>query len=144
MDQGVTVAKIPEYLLDWYDSAERLSRVDPRYSNEAFFRIKARYFSNWFQRNFKPGQREIWIWGFGKAVRDKSRWLSDNGLLIQGYIDVRERPMSRHKVIHYDMLKEQANPFVLSYVGDRKGKQLISKYLYDQDFVEGDDDYMMT
>ena len=136
MDNGISFAKVPQYLLDWYDSTNRLSRVDPRYSSEAVFKTKAVYFSKWFQKNYLPGEREIWIWGFGKAVREKSKWLKQNGITIQGFIDLKERKSDRYKVIHYSMLLDQHNPFVLSYVGDRKGKSMIAQYLNDNNFIE--------
>ena len=144
MDRGVLTAKVPEYLFDWYDSQNRLSRIDPRYSSEAVFKTKAIYFSKWFQHNFPPGQREIWIWGFGKAVREKSKWLEQTGITIHGYIDLKELKSDRHRVIHYSRLGDQNNPFILSYVGDRKGKLLIAQYLNDNNFIEGRDYYLMA
>ncbi len=144
MDAGVLAAKLPNFLLDWYDSCNRLSRVDPRYSTEAFFRTKAAYFTKWYRRNYQPVQREIWIWGHGKAVREKSKWLEHNGITIHGFIDLKERKSEPYRTIHYSRLPDRNNPFVLSYVGDRKGKLLIAQYLNTNNFVEGVDYYMMA
>jgi len=38
---GPSMAKLPEILLDWRDSPRRLSRIDPRCSQQAFGRLRA-------------------------------------------------------------------------------------------------------
>lgn len=43
LEAGVRMAKVPRELLTWHDAPGRLSRTDPRYDPEAFFRVKAGY-----------------------------------------------------------------------------------------------------
>ncbi|HDR52516.1 MAG TPA: glycosyltransferase family 2 protein, partial [Mariniphaga anaerophila] len=50
LDAGVKMAKLPEPLLEWHDYSTRLTRTDERYTTEAFFRIKARYFKKWSEQ----------------------------------------------------------------------------------------------
>lgn len=62
LEAGVKMSKIPEQLIEWHDYATRLTRTDKRYSIEAFFRIKARYFKSWSKKN-NPFHPNIWVWG---------------------------------------------------------------------------------
>jgi glycosyltransferase involved in cell wall biosynthesis len=143
MDRGVCFGKVPETLLTWYDRPDRLSRRHDKYSAEAFFRLKARYFEKWAAKNL-PEDRPILIWGNGKTVRKKSRPLWRYDLPITGYIDVRPQVVQMKKkpyVYHFEDIPEGA--FILSYVGDRNGKQQIEEFFRRTGRLAGTDYFFM-
>ena len=137
------MAKIREFLLDWHDSSNRLSRIHSNYSEEAFYRLKARYFAQWFFKTFPDNPPEIVVWGYGTTVKRKSSFLKQYGLTIRRYIDVKAN-MMHDEVIHYREVKHLKGIFVLSYVADRQGKLEIMQYLASCGFQEGKDFYMMA
>lgn len=143
MNGGVKMAKIREFMLDWYDSPNRLSRIHSNYSEEAFYNLKARYFTGWFFKTFPDNPPEIVIWGYGPTVKRKSSFLKQYGLTIRRYIDVKAN-MRNNEVIHYRELQYSKDIFILSYVADRQGKLKILQYLASSGFQEGKDFYMMA
>jgi hypothetical protein len=85
------------------------------------------------------------IWGTGKFVLQKSKYLDDYGLTISGYIDVLSDPDKKIKnkpVFYYKDLPE--NVFILSYVSDRAGRLQIHEFLIQNGYKEGEDFYMMS
>lgn len=145
MEKGVKIGKVPEYLLDWFDDANRLSRRHKKYSIEAFFRIKAEYFARWYISYFGAKKPQILIWGTGKPVKQKSQYLEEFGLDIAGYIDVLDKKdyfFNGKPVFYYKDIPERI--FILSYVGDRDGKKLIYEYLTSNGYEEGRNFYFMT
>jgi len=143
LDSGVRIGKVYEPVLHWRDHARRLTRNDNRYSQDAFYRIKARYFSTWFHRSKKAGD-SVLIWGTGKSVWEKSRFLKDRGIEVLGYIDVKNNKsvFKEKPIFHYSSIP--ANQFILSYVSDREGRQEIYNYLLKNGFDPGEDFYMMS
>ena len=146
MDKGVRFAKIKKELLTWFDSPGRLSRVHPNYSQEAFYSTKTQYLANWVFRKFPAKMPQIWIWGWGKKVFQKSSYLQAYGLSVKGYIDVSIRTAKQQKrnVIHYSEIPAPENTLILSYVGDRIGKIRISRFLVSKGYKAGVNFYMMA
>jgi glycosyltransferase involved in cell wall biosynthesis len=142
MEHGVKFAKVPEILFQWSDYPGRTSRTNRNYDSNKFSRLKARYFSRWWQKN--QLQYEIWIWGYGKEVFRKSNYLTEEGIEIKGYIDIKNRPDVERNVIYYDSVETNDNRFILVYVGDREGKRKILEFLKSQGKVVGDDYLFMS
>jgi hypothetical protein len=145
MDQGVRFSKVDEVILDWYDDASRLSRIHTNYDSESFFEIKTRYFFKWFRKKFEFKPRPILIWGAGKPVIEKSKYLEDYNLEIVGYIDVirkKDHNINGKPVFFYEDIP--GGVFILSYVSDRTGRQQIHEFLIKNNYMEGKDFYMMT
>lgn len=141
MQNGIRFKKIDYQVLDWYDYPDRLTRTSGNYSMEAFSRIKARYFSMWWKVNNRD--RELWIWGYGKEVFNKSKWLKEYGIDVTGYIDVKNRSGTTRKVIYYEQI-EFKNAFTLVYVSDRLGQQKISNWFENKGLVPISNFYFMT
>lgn len=139
--QGVKMAKVPEYVLEWYDSQDRLSRNDAAYDTDHFSQLKAKFFSEWVTREYSSAEiPPIYVWGTGSAVKKKSRYLESQGITIHKYIDV--QPTNSSKTIYYkDITRDMG--FILSYVSDRLGKSLIYDFLLKEGYQEGLDFYMM-
>jgi len=145
MDQDVRFSKIDGIILDWYDEETRLSRIHKRYSVEAFYRIKTKYFTKWFMNRFQQKLPPLLIWGTGKSVLQKSKYLDEYGLTISGYIDVVSKPDKKIRnkpVFYYKNIPE--NVFILSYVSDRVGRLEIHEYLIKKGYKEGKDFYLMA
>ena len=138
IDDGVKMAKLPEYLLDWYDSTERLSRQDPRYSPQSFYETKAKHLGHWL--NQSANNRPIWIWGAGRITRKRASLLLNKGIKFSGYIDIDPRKIGGHvnglQVIRPEDIPVIENPYIVSYVGNRGAREDIRKFLKDLGLTE--------
>lgn len=139
-DVGVRMGKVPRELLVWHDAPGRLSRTDPRYAPEAFFRLKAEYLARHLAR---AGRREVWIWGAGRPTRKRAAFLLDHDIQIAGYIDVDARKTGRLvggvPVIGPERLPAAGSILVLGYVSSRGARELIRTELLRRDYREGRD-----
>ena len=140
-EKGVRFAKVPEVLMIWNDSPNRLSRSSGLYHRDNFFELKAQYFAQW--KTKKTISKDIWIWGYGKVVFRRTAMLEKYGISIAGYIDVQEHSQTKRMVIHFNNY-DRSLGFVLVYVSDRDGKQLIQEFLDQRGAVAGIDYYFMT
>jgi glycosyltransferase involved in cell wall biosynthesis len=143
LHEGVHFHKLDETLLDWHDLPDRLSRTEGRYGTDAFFRLKTNYLVKWLKAYFK-NIPPVLIWGTGKSVYSKSKWLDFYQIDISGYVDVQEKKYAfRGKpVIDYQDISKDY--LILSYVSDRIGRVRIHEYLLTNGFLEGYDFFMMA
>ena len=130
--EGVQMAKVESKLLDWYDPPERLSRRDPRYSPDSFYKIKAKYLARWLKdQSFI--ERPIWVWGAGRITRKRAEYLEHAGIRFSGYLDIDPRKTNRAvkglPILQPDQLDLSVNPFVISYVGSRGARTKIKRFL---------------
>ena len=141
IDQGVQMAKLPEYLLDWHDSSDRLSRRDPRYSPQSFYETKAKYLAQWLIQS--ANNRPIWIWGAGRITRKRASLLSNEGIEFRGYIDIDPQKIGGHfngfQVIRPEDIPVIENPYIVSYVGNRGAREKIRNFLQGLGFSEESD-----
>ncbi len=142
MDAGVRMAKVPEVLLRWHDDPGRLSRTDPRYAPEAFYRLKALWLAEWLKREVEPPRR-VWIWGAGRPTRQRAAHLAAHGVAFAGYVDVDAKKTGRAvgglPVVGPDALPPREESFVLGYVGTRGARDLIRAALLATGRSEGRD-----
>ncbi len=142
LENGVRFAKLPEVLLHWADPPGRASRTQATYRQENFYRVKATYFSRWWQQHHR--HRQLWIWGFGKDVFAKVRPLLAAGVPIAGYIDLQERPGSPRKVRRYTSITAGNNHFYLVYIGNRQGKIAVARFFSRLSMQAGEDYLFMA
>jgi len=142
LEAGVKMAKIKEPLLEWHDYSTRLTRTDERYSTEAFFRVKAKYFKNWSEQNnrFHP---VIWVWGAGRKTRQRAKLLEKEGLRIEGFIDVVKNKTSTKKVIHFEEIPNSDEIFIVSLVTNQGVGNQVSRFLKKRNYLEGVDFILM-
>ena len=142
LEAGVRFAKCPEELLVWNDPPQRLSRRDPRYAVEAFYRIKAGYLARWLRREVAPG-RVLWLWGAGRVTRRRFDALEAEGLRFAGFIDVDPAKRGRHRdgrpVRLADELPDPATSFLLAGVAARGAREQILAHLVQRGWQEGRD-----
>ncbi len=138
LSKGVRFGKIPEVLLTWNDSVDRLSRTDQRYSIENFFRCKSRYLYEWLKKNnqFHP---EISVWGAGKKSRRYSKFLQDLGVRIKSFIDVDSNKCKNpdYEVMFYKNLKGRDDIFIVPFVLNRGASIEIREYLVELGYKDG-------
>ena len=81
---GCRFVRVPEVLLQWRDSPERLTRRDPRYGSEARSRMRAHHLSN------LPGVDEhgVVIAGAGPIGKRLALDLQNEGVAVKGFFDV--------------------------------------------------------
>lgn len=142
LDAGVAMAKVPEVLFTWHDLPDRLSRTDPRYSPEAFYRLKAQWLAEWLKHDLEPG-RAVWVWGAGRPTRQRAAHLAAHGVAIAGYIDVDAKKSGRKvggvPVVAPADLPPRETSFILGYVGTRGARDLIRSALEKSGRTEGAD-----
>ena len=136
ISNGVNIQKIPEILLDWYDSDTRLTRTDERYRTEAFYLTKTNYLVEWLIGNQHP---YIWVWGAGRKTRQRVTMLEEKGIWVEGFIDVKERELDNACCIHFEAFNWEAPSFVLSYVANWGARDEIREFLISKGKAEGVD-----
>jgi glycosyltransferase involved in cell wall biosynthesis len=134
---GYRAAKVPEPLYFWRDHPRRASRVDPRYSPEAFARLKAKYLAAGPLRHHK----RIVVWGAGQTSRRTVRPLVELGHEVAAWVDIDARKIGRRRrgapVVSPDVLPQWRDLPLLVYVGSRGARELIRPRLVQYGYVEG-------
>lgn len=133
---GVKMYKIPEVLLDWTDLPERLTRIDEKYTDQAFFEVKSRYLIDWLEENNKY-HPEVVVWGAGRKSRQRFFILHELGAQAKFYIDLRANPA--RKVIQYQHTPPAGRNFIISYVANRGAREKIRMFLVELGYIEGKD-----
>lgn len=136
LSQAIKIAKVPTPVLEWYDSNERLTRTNSIYSDESFFRIKTKYLSEWLKK-CNPFYPDVVVWGASKNSRKRAKHLSDNGIEILYYIDIKPRANLDREVIHYKKIQSSNEIFILVYMKQEDARDEIQSYLKDRGFLEG-------
>ena len=129
---GVKMKKVKQKIIKWYDSPIRLTRTDPRYSTDAFYKIKARYLAKWLS-DHNPFHPNILVWGAGRLSRRRSNYLLEYGISITQYIDLKKQ----EGVIHFKEIPDKNSCFIVSYVGSRGAREEIQQYLSMKHYREG-------
>ena len=137
LSHGVTLAKVPHILLDWYDSPSRLSRTNHRYSSEAFYRIKTDYLVDWLERR-NPFHPNVVVWGGGRKTRQRIHMLEAQDVCVQAIIDVVPHKTSLYPCIFYQDVAPPNQYFVLSYVSNRGQRDEIRQFLLERGYHEGE------
>lgn len=140
---GSSFAKVPKFLLEWREHAQRLTRIDSRYSLENFMRAKAHYLTLGPLTN----RDAIFIWGAGLMGRRISRYLVAHNQPLTAFIDIDPKKIGRTRrgkpVLHPDELlgywKRFKSPVLLAAVGVRGARKLIRTRLHKIGLEEGED-----
>jgi glycosyltransferase involved in cell wall biosynthesis len=137
---GARFCKHPQVLLYWRDSAERLTRTDPRYSPFAFRTLKARSLADGLVGSIDRVQ----IWGAGP---DGKAWLPELervGIAVMRYFDIDPRKIGgrirgRVPVLAWEKIEAFRDTLTLVSVGAKGARALIRHELQTRSFVEGRD-----
>ena len=138
-EAGVTFTKVEKYLFFWREHAERLTRVDGRYSVENFLRCKAKYLLS----GPLAGRKRVVIWGAGQTGRRISKHLIRGGAEVEAFVDIDPEKIGgtlRGKlIVEFDELRGMMGPdmVVLAAVGSRGARALIREQLKNIGLREG-------
>ena len=139
---GVKMEKLDAILLRWRDHDNRLSRIDPRYSVEAFYEMKLEYLHRWLKDN-NCHFPKVKIWGAGRITRRRVKFLSNAGTVISGFYDVDPRkvgnPRSGLIVQPIEDIPEPGEEFIVAMVGTRGAREKVGAFLRDRGHREGVD-----
>jgi glycosyltransferase involved in cell wall biosynthesis len=142
LEAGVRMEKLAETLLVWNDSPGRLSRRDPRYGPEAFYRLKGPYLARWLRAN-NPHHPAVLLWGAGRVTRRRARHLVEHGVAVEAFVDVDPRKVGRRlqgrPVLAPAALPPPGRAFVVSYVGGAGARDLIEASLRARGYRPGAD-----
>jgi len=131
-EQGERMAKLARVLLDWRESPQRTSRQDPRYSREAFDRLRAEYLARCPLLHERS--RELVIWGAGRETRKRCAHLLARGYEVQAWVDIDPKKIGNRirgaPVVGPDWLRRQPRPLVLCYVNNHGARDLIARELH--------------
>ncbi|NOZ00272.1 MAG: glycosyltransferase [Deltaproteobacteria bacterium] len=136
---GYKLGKVSDVLLRWRDGADRLTRKDPRYSRNAFRRLKAHHMA----RSFAAGG-EVQIWGAGREGRLWRVALAREGVRVARFFDVDEAKIGRvlgggARVFHWSALPEFRGLPLICAVAVWGARAQIRESLDNLDFIEGED-----
>ena len=136
LEEGVKFHKLSDTVLEWYDSENRLTRVDPKYSDEAFFKIKTKYLARWL-KSHNPFYPNVAIWGASKISRKRARLLENHGIIVTAYIDISEKRRLHEKIIYYKDIPSPLKIFVLVYLKEETMRANTQRFLHEKEFIEG-------
>lgn len=136
---GVAMAKVPRVLLRWREGPGRLSRRDPRYSQDAFRALKAAHLARRL-----GDRREVRIWGAGPDGRRWRRALAAEGVRVACFYDIDPRKIGRVlgdgvPVLDARGAAEARDPLLLCAVGVKGARALIRAALDGAGMREGTD-----
>lgn len=86
---GLLFAKLSEVLLEWWDSATRLTRTSDRYADARFFALKVEA----LERRFLVQPRPLVIWGAGPIGKGWSRVMRSRGHEVRAFVEVHPRKL---------------------------------------------------
>jgi len=89
--EGRRFAKVPETLLRWRETPDRLSRTDPRYGPEAFRLCKAHHLA----RTLLVRRAKVVVWGAGPVGKAFSRTLRRVGVEVSAFVEVDPRKIGQ-------------------------------------------------
>ncbi len=137
---GHKMGKVAQKLVKWRQGENRLTHTDPRYSSEAFSRIRAHYLSKDIRLH---KERPVVIWGAGRSTRKRVDYLVQEGIQPSAWIDIDSKKIGHRYVntpVHPPQwLQQQHRPFVLSYVNNYGARKKISDFLNSHDYILGKD-----
>ena len=142
LSKGVKMQKLQSNLLDWYDSKNRLSRQDKRYSRNAFQYVKAIYLSLWLKKE-KFSCKKVSAWGAGKVARKQIRHLLNQEIKISRFYEVDPKKIGLNyqgsPICSIDEISKANNEIILVLCGKRDAKKKILKFLNERNLRQGDD-----
>lgn len=136
IDKGLKIAKTGDYVLQWNDPPNRLTRTDRRYSSNAFYKIKTHYLARELQR-INSQNPHVVVCGSSRIIRRRANKLKEHNIIIDAWLDIRENHDLAEKVINYDDLPEPGKIFILIYVSQPQIQSQIVNYLQAKNYVEG-------
>ncbi len=138
-EAGGRFANVPEVLFKWRERADRLSRIDPTYSLDAFRRCKVHYLA----RTLLQDRDGVVVWGAGPTGKGIARTLLEAQVSLQAFVDLDPRKIGRRiygaPVVPPTMINEYQGSFCLAAVAQPGARQEIRAALADAGWLETKD-----
>ncbi len=136
IEHGFELAKVPEVLLWWRDSPERLTRTGAVYRAEQMVRLRAHYLARGPLRD-----RPFDIWGAGPTGKRLARALEQHGLRPRCFYDIdRSKQVARGaRVLHESALPPPGEALLLCAVGAAGAREEIRALISARGYLEGRD-----
>lgn len=135
---GARFGKVAAALLDWTESADRLTRTHEAYTRAAFDRCRRTH----LLAGPLAAVGVVDLWGVGRTGRPWLRWLMDAGLEVRAVYDVNPRLVGREvqgiPVRHPDQLTAADGVTMLVAVGAEGARERIAPALSDRGYVSGE------
>jgi glycosyltransferase involved in cell wall biosynthesis len=140
-EHGRRFAKIEDCLLHWRQHDNSLSRRDPRYSRDAFDRLRAHYLAR--DPRLSCG-RPLVFWGAGRRTRRRTAHLTGLGFSPCAWIDVDPKKIGNRirdiPVVAPEWLCDRRpRPFVLTWVARHGAREKIAAALASMGYGRGAD-----
>jgi hypothetical protein len=87
LEKGLRFGKVDDLVLDWRDSATRLTRTHPAYTEEQVWKMKAHYLA----RLPEVQEQGVAICGAGPIGKRLAKLLREKGALVHGFFEVNPR-----------------------------------------------------
>jgi glycosyltransferase involved in cell wall biosynthesis len=128
-------AKVPEVLLDWRDSATRLSRTEVRYAPEGFRRLKARYLSA-----LRAYAKPVVVWGAGPVGKAFALELQRIPVPVVAFVDLDPRKVGQRihgaPVVAPENIDAYRHAYVVAAVGQAGAREEIRAALTESGWRE--------
>ena len=122
---GGRLGKVPAVLMQWREAPERLSRIDKRYSLDAFRRCKVHHLVS----AFPSAVNGVLIWGAGRVGKGLSRELAQVGVPVIAYAEVSPRKIGQNihgaPVLDADEALRLKDVLHLASVGQEGARQTL-------------------
>ena len=126
---GGRLGKVPAVLMQWREAPERLSRIDKRYSLDAFRRCKVHHLVS----AFPSAVNGVLIWGAGRVGKGFSRELAQVGVPVIAYAEVSPRKIGQNihgaPVLDADEALRLKDVLHLASVGQEGARQTLRNLL---------------
>lgn len=134
--RGIRLGKVPDPLLRWRDRPDRLSRVHPAYSPDAFRRCKVHY----LVRTLLRGKDGAVVWGAGPVGKAFARALTAAGGRLRAFVELDPRKIGQTihgaPVIPPREIQRHRDAFFVAAVGQPGAREEIRGALRHAGFVE--------
>jgi glycosyltransferase involved in cell wall biosynthesis len=136
---GGRLTNVPETLLSWRESPERLTRTDPRYGIDRHIALKCAFLA----RGPLAGRSEVALWGAGETGRAFADALGSEGLRVALFVEVDRKKIGRTlrgaPVVSYEEVHRARGLPLLVAVGAPGARALIRAELARAGFREPDE-----
>ncbi|MEP4079347.1 glycosyltransferase [Haloferula sp.] len=139
LEQGCPFVPVPETLLQWRDSPDRLTRCDPRYGDRARSRMRAHYLAR------LPGLKTagVVIAGAGPIGKRLARDLQHEEVEVKGFFEVHQRRIGQNihgaEVASAEESNRWRSSVLLGAVGLEGGRRQVKALALSSGRQEGED-----
>jgi len=146
-DQGLRIARLPDFLVEWRLHARQLTRTHARYSEDALLEARSTYLARHL-RQVATQDRAIWVLGAGPVGKALIKALSRCGVVACGLADVDPRKIGgvvrgegrRWRVVAHPVLRTmEPRPFAVSAVSGAPARARVRGELGAWGWSEGED-----